>query len=441
MLEIHDYAADNALFQAIINRAASTDKDVLSASADIVEAVRTQGDAALFDAIARFDHATLTPDTLRVSAEEFEAAEAQVDNAFLAATTQAIENIRNFHSYQDRPGYIHDDGDGVLLSKRVLPIQRVGVYCPGGTAPLFSSILMNVIPAQIAGVPDIAVATPPRADGTINPHILMACAMLGVKQVYKMGGAHAIAALAYGTATVARVDKIVGPGNAYVAAAKRLVYGQVGLDAVAGPSEVVIIADRTANPEYVAADLLSQVEHGSGFEAGVVLTTDHKIAEAIREAVTTQLAALPRMETATTALTRYGGIFVVKSLEEAAEVANLIAPEHLEIQTGDPASVAENIVHAGAIFLGALSTEPIGDYFAGTNHVLPTGGAARFSSSLSVYDFLKDISIIRYSAERLASTGRHIIAMAEIEGLEAHANAVRLRVDDLALLPRHNDDA
>jgi histidinol dehydrogenase len=430
-MEIRDYAPEDPALQRILHRAAEDDATVLQAAAEVVAGVREGRDEALFAYTERFDGVRLTPETVRVAPAELAAAEGAVAEEFLTAVMQARRNIRAFHAYQKRSGYVHADGDGVLLSKRVLPIRRVGVYCPGGTAPLFSSMLMNVIPAQIAGVPEIVAVTPPRPDGSVDPHLLATARLLGIEEIYRLGGAQAVAALAYGTESVPAVHKIVGPGNAYVAAAKRLVFGQVGIDAVAGPSEIVVICDGTANPAYVAADLLSQVEHGSGLESGVVLTTDRSVAEQVAAEVERQLPELSRAEAIRESLQRYGGIFLVADLAEAAAVSNAIAPEHLEIQCGDPEAVLELVENAGAVFLGAWSSEPVGDYFAGTNHVLPTGGAARFSSSLSVYDFLKDISVVKYTADRLAKTGRHITRMAELEGLTAHANAVQRRLEDL----------
>ncbi|MFH0911012.1 MAG: histidinol dehydrogenase [Planctomycetota bacterium] len=431
MIDIRDYHPADEVFRRILHRAETGEDELWDVAMKIVQDVRKRGDAALFEYARQYDGTDLSPETIRVPREELASAKRSVSEAFLSAVTQAMGNIRRFHEYQTRSNYVHDDGDGVLLAKRVMPLRRSGVCCPAGSAPLFSSLLMNVIPAQIAGVEEIAVVTPPGRDGRVNPHILATAALLGLEEIYRVGGAHAVAALAFGTASIPRVDVIVGPGHPIVQIAKKIVFGAVGIDAIAGASELVIIADASANAEYVAADLLSQLEHGSGLESGVVLTMSRTLAEAVRDALARQIPGLARAESIERCLKCFSAIFLVKSLEEAVEAANAIAPEHLEIQTQDPEAVAEGLRNAGAIFLGAASTEPVGDYFCGTNHVLPTGGAARFSGSLSVYDFLKDTSIVRYTLGRLAKTGRHIIDMAEVEGLTAHANAIRVRMQDL----------
>ncbi|MDR1611822.1 MAG: histidinol dehydrogenase [Planctomycetota bacterium] len=431
MLEVKPFSFQDSRFLEILSRDLAMDSQIGATTAEIVNSIRNGGGDSLLDHIRRFDYPVESLADIVVAPEEFEAARNRVDDCFLAAITLARVNIRKFHEYQRRQGYIHDDGDGVRLAKRVVPIARVGVYCPAGTAPLFSSLLMNVVPAQIAGVGEIVAAMPPRKDGTIDPHLLATARLLDVGAVYKMGGAQAIAALAYGAGPVKRVDKIVGPGNAYVAAAKRMVFGRVGIDSVAGPSEIVVIADHTANAKFIAADLLSQVEHGSGFESGVLLATDRLVAEAARIEILRMLDALERRKAITSALARYGAIFVCKDLAEAVAAANAIAPEHLELQTRDNESLLAEVENAGAVFVGPWSTEPVGDYFAGSNHVLPTGGAARFSSSLGVGDFIKEMSVIEYTAERLRKTGRHIMLMAGAEGLTAHAKAVEVRMEQL----------
>ncbi|MDR3211106.1 MAG: histidinol dehydrogenase [Planctomycetota bacterium] len=431
MLEVRVYSPQDPLFRRILARGGEIAAEVGPAVADIVAAVRDGGGAALQEYITRFDSDQVDLEHLVVTEEELALARRSVSDSFLAALTLARVNIRKFHEYQRRQGYLHDDGDGVRLAKRVLPLARVGVYAPAGTAPLFSSLLMNVVPAQIAGVKKIVAATPPRRDGTVDPHLLATASLLGLDAVYRMGGAHAVAALAYGAGPVEAVDKIVGPGNAYVAAAKRLVYGTVGIDAPAGPSEIVIIADHTANARFIAADLLSQTEHGSGYEAGVVLTTDRLLAEAVRIEVGRMLPGLSRAAAIEIALSRFGAIYVCRDLAEAVAAANAIAPEHLELMTRTNEAVLGEVENAGAVFLGHWSGEPVGDYFAGTNHILPTGGAARFASSLGVADFVKDISVIEYTEERLRKTGRHIIHLAETEGLSAHANAIRVRLENL----------
>ncbi len=431
MIRIEKYDNENSQFKKILTRAEQDSADVWDKVSAIINNVKKNGDNALREYSESFDNFKLNQENIRISNDEIQNARKNVTESFVIAASKAIENIRAFHKYQNRSSYRHDDGDGVLLSKKVLPVEIAGVYCPAGTAPLFSSVLMNVIPAQIAGVKRIVAVTPPNKEGKINSHILTAFSLLGIDEIYRVGSAWAIAALAYGTESIPRVDKIAGPGNIYVSTAKKMVYGAVGIDSIAGPSEVVIICDKTANPKYVAADLLSQVEHGTGIEAGVVLTDCKELALAVQNEVEKQLAGLTRKEAIEKSLDNYGAIFIVDDLNEAVTVSNMIAPEHLEIQTADSEKLSEKIVNAGAIFLGSYSTEPVGDYFCGTNHVLPTGGAARFSSSLSVYDFLKDISIINYSKQRLAQTGRYIVEMAELEGLTAHANAVKVRLNDI----------
>lgn len=431
MIEIREFSENDEKFGRILRRGESLDGAVRANTEAILQNVRERGDAALCEYSEKFDGVKLSPDRLAVGPGEFEAAQAEVGPDYLTAVALARVNIRRFHEYQRRTGYTHDDGDGVMLSKRVLPLAKVGVCVPAGSAPLFSTLLMNVIPAQIAGVEEIYVVVPPRKDGTVDPHILTAAKLLGVTGVFRVGGAHAVAALAYGTATIPKVDKIVGPGGPYVTMAKRLVFGTCGIDSIAGPSEIVIVADRSAPARYVAADLMSQLEHGSGFESGVVFTDSRDTAAAVRIEVERQAAALSRKDAIAHALDRFGAIFLCKDLSEAVAASNLLAPEHLELMVRDPEALLPEVRNAGAVFLGEYSPEPVGDYFAGTNHVLPTGGAARFSSSLSVYDFVKDISVIRYSSQRLARTGRHIMRMAEIEGLTAHANAVKVRMNDL----------
>ena len=431
MPEIRTFSPGDERFLAIVGRGADIDADIGVTVAGIIADIRRGGGESLLEYIRRFDAPLPDLDAVRVRPEEMERAAAGVPAEFTEAIREAAANIRRFHEKQLRTGYSLDDGDGVVLAKRVLPISRVGVYCPAGTAPLFSSLLMNAIPAGIAGVREIAVAIPPRRDGSVCPYMLATASFLGLDEIYRMGGAQAIAAMAYGAGPVARVDKIVGPGNAYVATAKRQVFGTVGIDSVAGPSEIVVIADASANPRFIAADLLSQVEHGSGYESGVVLTDDEGVARAVKRETDAMLETLERSGAIRTALSRYGGIFVCRDLQEAVDAANVIAPEHLEIQTRNPRELLDGVINAGAVFLGQWSSEPVGDYFAGTNHVLPTTGAARFSSSLGVADFQKDMSVIEYSRERLGKTARHIILMAEKEELTAHANAIRVRVEEM----------
>ncbi len=429
MLTIRPYAPEEPRFLDIVNRSASLDAEVGDRVRRILADVEAGGGRGLLEKVRAFDWKCPDEAALRVTEGELAAASGAVGGEFRRAIGEAAENIRRFHAPQLRRGYKLEDPDGVMLAKRVLPIGRVGVYCPAGTAPLFSSLLMNVIPAQLAGVPEIAVAIPPEAaTGKVNREMLATAEFLGLREIYKMGGAQAIAAFAYGAGPVRKVDKVVGPGNAYVALAKRALFGVVGLDSVAGPSELVVIADGTARPRFIAADLLSQLEHGSGYESGVVLTTDRDLAEAVAREVECMLGELGRSRAIEAALARFGAVFICKDLPEAVAAANLLAPEHLEIQTAEPERLLELVKNAGAVFLGEWSPEPIGDYFAGTNHVLPTCGAARFSSSLGVADFQKDISVIRYSEARLRQKGGLVTLMAEAEGLGAHANAIKVRL-------------
>ncbi|MDR1520449.1 MAG: histidinol dehydrogenase [Planctomycetota bacterium] len=432
MLEPRSFSPTDPRFLAILARGADLDAELGGQVAGIIQGVRLRGGDGLLEYVRRFDADLPDIDSIRVSPEEIRDATARTSGEFLADVRKAAGNIRRFHSRQGRRDYVNDDGDGVALARRVLPLARVGVYCPAGTAPLFSTLLMNVIPARLAGVPEIAVAIPSRRDGGVHPHMLAVAAFLEIDEIYKMGGAHAIAALAYGAGPVRRVDKIVGPGNAYVAEAKRQVFGTVGIDSPAGPSELAIIADAGADPEFIAADLLSQAEHGSGREAAVLLTDSAELAAAAAAAMAERrLAGLGRSEAVGRALSRYGAIFITQDILQAVDAANVIAPEHLEIMTREPERLLPEVVNAGAVFLGPWSSEPVGDYFAGTNHVLPTNGAARFSSGLGVADFQKEMSVISYSRERLRQAGPAIIRMAEAEGLTAHADAIRARLPRL----------
>jgi len=399
---------------------------------EIIDRVSHEGDGALLEYTSSFDGVKLTTVDLKVTPEEFATAYSYVDEEFLSALKVARNNILGFHQKQMRQSWMTFDQQGVLLGQRYLPIESAGLYVPGGTGgktPLVSTVLMNALPAVVAEVPRIVVCTPPRSDKTINPFLLVTAAEAGVTEVYKVGGAQAIAALAFGTKTIARVDKIVGPGNLYVTMAKRLVYGEVGLDMLAGPSEILIIADQSADPALVAADLLSQAEHGPVDEAGaILLTTSESLLRAVAAQIEKQLADLPREEIARGSLLKSGGLILVKDLDEAIALANFAAPEHLELQISEPYQWVSKIKNAGAVFLGAFSPEPIGDYVAGTNHVLPTNGTARFASALSVGDFMKEISLIGYNEAGLKEYGRAAVTLARIEGLEAHARAVEKRL-------------
>ncbi len=394
---------------------------------EIIAAVRREGDAAVRSLTEKYDKATL--ENFRVTKEELVAAYAQIDDEVLAALREAMGNIRRFHERQKRESWFSTEADGTLLGQKITSLDSVGVYVPGGTAAYPSSILMNVIPAQVAGVEKIVMVSPPGKDGNLPAGVLVAANEIGVEYIYKMGGAQAVAALAYGTETVPAVDKIVGPGNIYVALAKRAVYGHVDIDMIAGPSEIVVLADEGANPAYIAADLLSQAEHDT-LASAVLVTPSAQLAEAVSLEVEQQLAILPRREIAEASIRDYGAIYVTKDLEEAIAVVNELAPEHLEVLTEDPLALLGQIRHAGAIFLGPYSSEPVGDYFAGPNHVLPTNGTARFSSPLNVDDFTKKSSIISYSKTALEANAHKIAALARLEGLEAHARAVEIRVSD-----------
>ncbi|MGG4036336.1 histidinol dehydrogenase [Paenibacillus cisolokensis] len=397
---------------------------------EIVEAVRNEGDAALLRYTELHDKVSLDAASLRVGDAEIEAAYDRVEPEFVAAIREAAANIRSFHEKQKRTSWMDLQPDGSLLGQIVRPLRRVGVYVPGGKAAYPSSVLMNVIPAQVAGVPEIVMVTPPATGGTegIDPYILVAAAEAGVREMYRVGGAQAVAALAYGTATIAPVDKICGPGNIYVALAKRAVFGVVDIDSIAGPSEIVVLADETADPVYVAADLLSQAEHDE-MASAVLVTPSETLARAVADEVERQLQALPREPIARRSIDSYGAALLVDSLAEGIDVVNRMAPEHLEVLTADPLSLLARIENAGAIFLGPHSSEPVGDYFAGPNHILPTNGTARFSSPVTVDDFLKKSSLIYYSKEALLANGEKIMTLARREGLEGHARAIAVRLE------------
>ena len=393
----------------------------------IVGDVRTRGDEALFQYTEAFDGVRLDAMTVRVTQDEIDAAYAAVPDDLLAALRRAKENILNYHRKQLRGTWL-DIRPGRSLGQLVRPLGRVGVYVPGGTAAYPSTVLMNVIPARVAGVPEIVMVTPPGPGGSLPPLTLAAAAEAGVNSIFRVGGAQAVAALAFGTQTIPRVDKITGPGNVYVALAKRTVFGTVGIDMIAGPSEVVVIADASANARFVAADMLSQAEHDA--LASAMLVTDcEALANAVCAELEAQLIKLPRETTARASIDQNGAVFLVEDMRRAMELANRIAPEHLELAVGDPHALLGFVENAGAVFLGHYSPEPLGDYFAGPNHVLPTSGTARFSSPLGVDQFVKSTSIIDYSREALEGAWRDIDALARAEGLDAHARAVRIRFE------------
>ena len=400
---------------------------VEGAVASIVEAVRERGDHALIELTERYDHATLTKKTLRVSSREIARALAGLPRDQRHALETAAKRIREFHRHTVQKSFTYRDKFGMRLGQMVLPIDRVGIYVPGGAAAYPSTVLMNAIPARVAGVGQIVMACPATAD--VHPEVVLAAAAIAeVDEVYRVGGAQAIAALAYGTETIAAVDKIVGPGNAYVQAAKRMVYGIVDIDKTAGPSEVLIIADETADAAWVAADLIAQAEHGSGGESAIVLTTSRTIAMDVAEALEAALLDLPRAEAVRTVLERRGAVVLVRSIAEACEISNQIAPEHLELEVRDAERVVKSVRAAGAILIGGLSAAPLGDYLAGPNHVLPTGGTARFASPLGAYDFVKRTSIIQATPAAIGSLGPIVAQLARMEGFEGHARAIEQRL-------------
>ncbi|HIW48550.1 MAG TPA: histidinol dehydrogenase [Firmicutes bacterium] len=392
----------------------------------ILADVKNKGDEALFGYTKEFDHITLTKETIRVSEAEIEAAYQKVSPELVQVIRQAAERIRAFHEKQKQNSWFDTKPNGEILGQLIRPLARVGVYVPGGKAAYPSSVLMNVMPAHVAGVEEIIMTTPAQKDGSVYPTTIVAAKEAGVTAIYKVGGAQAIAALAYGTSSVPKVDKICGPGNIFVALAKRTVYGHVNIDSVAGPSEILVLADKTARADYVAADLLSQAEHDP-MASAIAITDDADLAQAIAKEVEAQTAVLERKEIIETSLKDFGAIILVDDMNEAVEIANGIAPEHMEISTAEPFSLLPKVKNAGAVFLGHFSPEPLGDYMAGPNHVLPTGGTARFFSPLSVDDFVKKSSIISFSKEALLPLSDSIIAFANAEGLTAHANAVRIR--------------
>lgn len=419
------YNSEQIEIEKIILREQQTvNAEVEKTVIDIIADVQTRGDAALFDYAERFDGAKLT--ALKVSEEEIERAFASQSKEFIETLKRAKENIEAFHSRQKRNGFTVTDKEGIVLGQRVLPVERAGLYVPGGTAAYPSSVLMDAVPAKIAGVSEIVIATPPNKAGEINPAILAAAKIAGVTAIYKMGGAQAIAALAYGTETVPKVDKIVGPGNIYVATAKRRVFGSVDIDMIAGPSEILVVADSTADASSVAADMLSQAEHDKNSSA-VLVCDSAALAEAVSAELEAQIEKLPRKEIARASVDNNGKIIITKNLADAVRISNLIAPEHLELCVDDPFSLLSLVKNAGCVFMGKNVPEALGDYFAGTNHTLPTGGTARFSSPLSVDDFIKTSNFVYYTKEALKDAKDDVAAFARIEGLEAHAKSVLIR--------------
>ena len=426
MIPILNMADALSLKARVMNRSQLQNEEISRRVKEIVARVREEGDAALFEYTARFDKADINADNVLVTREEIDKAYEAASPEWLAAMREAARRITAFHEKQKSNTWINFDA-AISLGQKVTPLKRVGVYVPGGTAAYPSSVLMNVLPAKVAGVKEIIMVTPPGRDGGISyPLSLVAADIAGVDKIYKIGGAQAVAALAFGTESIPRVDKITGPGNIYVANAKREVFGHVGIDMVAGPSEVLVIADDTADPRYVAADLLSQAEHDP-LAAAILVTDSAKLAEAVDAELARQTALLPRKEVVEQSLTAYGTIVVAPTLADCADIANQIAPEHLELSVADPYSLLPLIENAGAIFMGHYSPEPLGDYLAGPNHVLPTSGTARFFSPLSVDDFVKKSSLICCSRAELERVADQVILLAQEEGLDAHANSVAIR--------------
>ncbi len=392
----------------------------------IVNDVRRKGDEAVFRYTKDIDGVALDPDTIEVTADEFVQALQKVDGKVLAAIRQAIANVKSFHTEQMPKSWLTYREHGAMLGQSCIPLERVGVYVPGGTAAYPSSVIMNVIPAVVAGVKEIIMVVPPAKDGSVNPYVLTAAKEAGVTRIFKVGGAQAVAALAFGTELIPKVDKITGPGNIFVTLAKKAVYGHCGIDMLAGPSEILIVADKTADPSYIAADMLSQAEHDV-LASSILITDSKSLADQVVIEVEKQLAQLPRKEIAQAALERNGLLLIVEDIMQAMELANVSAPEHLEILTEQPFAMLPYVRNAGAVFLGPYSPEPLGDYMAGPNHILPTGGTARFYSVLNVETFMKKTSIIAYTQKALAAVSSHVIALAEAEGLVAHANAIKVR--------------
>ena len=396
---------------------------------EILDKVKEEKDAAVFAYTAKFDGAELTADTIEVTDAEIEEAYAQVDDTLLTVIRKAKDNIESYHAKQRQNSWFDSKPDGTILGQKITPLHRVGVYVPGGKAVYPSSVLMNVMPAKVAGVDEIIMVTPPGKNGKVSPNTLVAAKEAGVNKIYKVGGAQAIAALAYGTESIPKVDKIVGPGNIYVALAKKAVYGHVSIDSIAGPSEILVVADETANPRYVAADLLSQAEHDE-LASAILVTTSEKLAHEVSDQVDGFLKELSRAEIISKSLDNYGYILLADTMEDVIDVANEIASEHLEIQTKNPFEVMTKIRNAGAIFIGEYASEPLGDYFAGPNHILPTNGTAKFFSPLSVDDFIKKSSIISYSRKALQKVHKDIESFAKAEQLTAHANSIHVRFEE-----------
>ncbi len=428
ILELNEQNKRNVLDE-LLKRSPNHYEEYEKIVADILSNVRTRKDEAIFEYTQKFDKFDLNADNIRVTQEEIEEAYASLDEDYLNVMKEACENIRSYHELQVRNSFFRTQPNGSFLGQRIMPIATVGVYVPGGKAAYPSSTLMNIIPAKVAGCDRIIMLTPPNAEGKVNAGTLAAAKIAGVSEIYKVGGAQAIAAMAYGTETIPKTDKIVGPGNIFVALAKKAVYGFVSIDSVAGPSEILILADEGANPRYIAADLLSQAEHDE-MASGILITTDKNLAEQVSVEIEKFLEQLPRKEIIEKSLERYGYLLIAKNMKDAIAAVNDIASEHLEILTKNPMETMTFIRNAGAIFLGEYSSEPLGDYFAGPNHVLPTNGTSKFFSPLSVDDFIKKSSVISYSREALEAVHDKIELFAKQEGLYAHANSIHVRFEN-----------
>ena len=419
----------NNILENLLKRSPNSYGEFESRVNDIIQNVREKRDEAIFEYTLKFDGATINQDNIRVTEEEIKEAYEQVDPKLLDVIRKALVNIRDYHAKQKQYSWFDSDESGIILGQKVTPLKTVGVYVPGGKAVYPSSVLMNVIPAKVAGVSNIIMTTPCGRDGKVYPSTLVAAKEAGVDAIYKVGGAQAVAALAFGTESIPKVDKIVGPGNIYVALAKKAVFGYVSIDSIAGPSEIMVLADETANPRFVAADLLSQAEHDE-MASAILVTTSETLAEQVSVEVDKFVATLSRKEIIQKSLDNYGYILVADTMQDAIDTVNEIASEHLELVTKNPFETMTKIRNAGAIFIGEYSSEPLGDYFAGPNHVLPTNGTAKFFSPLSVDDFIKKSSIISYSREALEPVYKDIVQFAECEKLTAHANSIRVRFED-----------
>jgi histidinol dehydrogenase len=427
-LDIRDKNFDER-FEAILSRGEEAGREVEQVVLGIIADVRQRGDAAVLELTRRFDRLEATDMTaLEVTADEMDAAFSQVDEADVAALMLAVERVTRFHEKQSQQTWISTEEPDVMLGQKVTPLQRVGIYVPGGKASYPSSVIMNAVPARVAGVGEIIMVAP-TPGGEINPHVLVAARLSGVDRIFRIGGAQAVAALAYGTVTIPKVDKITGPGNIYVATAKKLVFGQVGIDMIAGPSEILVISDGSGSPAHIAADLLSQAEHDE-LASSILITIDRGFGERVAEEVERQLTQLSRESIARASWDRYGAIIVAETLDEVLAFSNRIAPEHLELAVADPFAILPQITNAGAIFMGHWTPEAAGDYLAGPNHTLPTGGTARFFSPLSVDDFVKKSSIVYFSKQGLQRLGADIVRIAGLEGLEAHGRSVSMRLEE-----------